>query len=149
MSSSPSSKPVLTKIDVVVLTETKNNRTGSEIMGNYIHLLSGLKKYERAKRGVSILINMKWKGSIKNWESIDEGILKLDMNVWGYKLTIIGIYATSVFITFIYLITSSILFLQPCTFHVPNFKVLFLSLSRLSPSDFRGLVFGFLAFLVF
>ena len=149
MSSSPSSKPVLTKIDVVVLTETKNNRTGSEIMGNYIHLLSGLKKYERAKRGVSILINMKWKGSIKNWESIDEGILKLDMNVWGYKLTIIGIYATSIFITFIYLITSSILFLQPCTFHVPNFKVLFLSLSRLSPSDFRGLVFGFLAFLVF
>ena len=118
-------------------------------MGNYIHLLSGLKKYERAKRGVSILINMKWKGSIKNWESIDEGILKLDMNLWGYRLTIFGIYATSIFITFISLIISSILFLQPCTFHVPNFKVLFLSLSRLSPSDFRGLVFGFLTFLVF
>ena len=30
-----------------------------------------------------------------------------------------------------------------------HFKVLYLSLSRLSPSDFRGLVFGFLAFLVF
>jgi len=45
------------------------------------------------------------------------------------------------------LIISSILFLQPWTFHVPNFKVLFLSLSWLSPSDFRGLVFGFLAFI--
>jgi len=39
------------------------------------------------------LINKKWNGSIKNWESIDESILKLDMNIWGYQLTIIGIYA--------------------------------------------------------
>ena len=54
---------------------------------------SGEKKYERAKRGVSVLINKKWKGSIKNWESIDERILKLDMNIWWYKLTIIGIFA--------------------------------------------------------
>jgi hypothetical protein len=52
-----------------------------------------VKKYERAKRGVSVLINMKWNGSIKNWESIDGRILKLDINIWGYKLTIIGIYA--------------------------------------------------------
>ena len=61
-------------------------------MGNYIHLFSRVKKYERAKRQVSILINKKWKGSIKNWISIDERILKLDMNIWDYKLTIIGIY---------------------------------------------------------
>jgi len=33
--------------------------------------------------------------SIKNWESIDERILKLDTNIWGYKLTFIGIYATN------------------------------------------------------
>ena len=52
-----------------------------------------MKKYERAKRGVSVLINKKWKGSIKNWEAIDERILKLDMNILGYKLTIMGIYA--------------------------------------------------------
>ena len=149
MSSSPSSKPILIKIDVVVLTETQNNGTGSEILGNYIHLLNELKKCERAKTGVSILINMKWQCSIKNWESIDEGILKLDKNIWGYKLTIFGIYSTSIFITFISLIISSILFLHPCIFHVSNFKDLFLSLSHLSPSDFRGSVFGFLAFLVF
>jgi len=51
-----------------------------------------VKKYERARR-VSILINKKWKGSIKNWEPIDERMLRLDMNIWGYKLTIIGTYA--------------------------------------------------------
>ena len=80
-------------MDVVVLTETKKKGTGSETLVNYIHLFSGIKKYERAKRGVSILINKKWKGSIKNWEAIDGRILKLYMNIWGYKLTIIGIYA--------------------------------------------------------
>ena len=81
------------KMDVVVLTETKMKGTGSEILGNYIHLFSGLKKYERAKRGVLVLVNKKLKGSIKIYESFDEWILKLDMNIWGYKLTIIGIYA--------------------------------------------------------
>jgi exonuclease III len=81
------------KKDVVVLTETKKKGAGSKLLGNYIHLFSGVKKYERAKKGVSVLINKKWKCSIKNWESIDERILKLDMNIWGYKLTIIGIHA--------------------------------------------------------
>ena len=81
------------KMDVVDLTETKKKGTGSEALGNYIHLFSGVNKYERAKRGVLISINKKWKSSIKNWEAIDERILKLDMSIWGYKLTIIGIYA--------------------------------------------------------
>jgi hypothetical protein len=81
------------KMDLAVLTETKKKGTGSETLGNYIHHFNGVKKYERAKRGVSVLINKKWKGSIKNWVSIDERILKLDMNIRGYKLTVIGIYA--------------------------------------------------------
>jgi exonuclease III len=60
------------KMDVIVLTETKKKGAKSETLGNYIHLFSGVKKYKRAKRGVSDLINKKWKSSIKNWESIDE-----------------------------------------------------------------------------
>jgi hypothetical protein len=68
------------KMDVVVLTETKKKGAGCETLGNYIHLYSGVKKYERAKREVSVLINKKKKGSIQNWESL---ILKLDMNIWG------------------------------------------------------------------
>jgi len=71
------------KIDVVVLTETKKKGTGCETLENYIHLFSGAKKYERAKRGVSILINKKRKISIKNWESIDERVLRLYMNIWS------------------------------------------------------------------
>jgi hypothetical protein len=47
------------KIDVVVLTETKKKGTGSEILENYIHVFGEVKKCERAKRGLSILINKK------------------------------------------------------------------------------------------
>ena len=68
------------KLDVVVLRETKKNGTGSETLGNYVHLFSGVQIYVRAKRGVSVLINKKRKGCIKNWESIDERMLKLDIN---------------------------------------------------------------------
>jgi len=53
------------KIDVVVLAETKKKGTGSKTLGNYIQLFDGVKKCERAKRGVSVLINKKWKGFTK------------------------------------------------------------------------------------
>jgi len=38
-------------MDVVVLTETKKKGTASEILGNYIyvHIFSGVKKYEKFK----------------------------------------------------------------------------------------------------
>jgi len=36
-------------MDVVVLTETKKKGTGSEILGNYIHHFSGVKKYGKCK----------------------------------------------------------------------------------------------------
>ena len=39
------------------------------------------------------MINKKWRDSIKYWEAIDERILKLDMKIWDYKLTIIGLYS--------------------------------------------------------
>jgi len=52
-------------MDVILLTETKKKGTGNETLGDYIHLFSGVKKYERTKRRVSVLINKKWKGSVK------------------------------------------------------------------------------------
>jgi exonuclease III len=58
------------KMDVVVLTETKKKGTGSETLENYIHLFSGVKKYERVKRGISVFINKKLKSSIKKTGSL-------------------------------------------------------------------------------
>ena len=48
---------------------------------------------EEQKRGVPILIHKKWKNTITNWVAIDERVLKLDMNICGYKLTVFGVYA--------------------------------------------------------
>jgi exonuclease III len=41
------------------------------------------------------LKNKKWEVSIKNWEAVHGRILKLYMNMWCYKLTVIGIYAAN------------------------------------------------------
>jgi len=42
-------------MDVVVLTETKMKGTGSETLGNCMHLFSGVKKYERANLNEEIV----------------------------------------------------------------------------------------------
>jgi len=42
------------KMDVIGPTETKRKGTGSEIVGGYFHLYSGVSKDRRAERGVSI-----------------------------------------------------------------------------------------------
>jgi hypothetical protein len=54
------------KIDVIGLTETKQKGIGMEIVRGYVHLYSGVSKDRRAKRGVSILINKKFKKGITN-----------------------------------------------------------------------------------
>jgi exonuclease III len=59
-------------MDVVVLTEVKNNGTGNETLRNYIQFFNGVKKCEMFKRGVSVFKNKKWKSSIKISETIDE-----------------------------------------------------------------------------
>jgi len=49
------------KMDVIGLTGTKRKGTGSEILGGYVHLYSGVSRDRRAERGVSILIKKKFK----------------------------------------------------------------------------------------
>ena len=49
------------KMDVIGLTETKRKGTGMEIVRGYVHLCSRVPKDRRAERGVSILINKKFK----------------------------------------------------------------------------------------
>jgi len=49
------------KMDVIGLTETKRKGIGTEIVRDYVHLCSGVSKDRRAERGISILINKKFK----------------------------------------------------------------------------------------
>ncbi|GJQ87439.1 hypothetical protein Trydic_g19204 [Trypoxylus dichotomus] len=44
------------EIDVCVLTETKKEGTGNEIVAEYIYFYSGVQKHSRTKTGVSIAV---------------------------------------------------------------------------------------------
>ncbi|XP_045462178.1 uncharacterized protein LOC123672208 [Harmonia axyridis] len=79
------------RINILALTETKRKGYGTEIVGKYVHLYSGIPKECRAKRGVSILEDKK----LKNCEAINENIIKMNMDVHGRRITIVGVYAIS------------------------------------------------------
>ena len=71
------------KMDVIGLTETKRKGTGTEIVKDYVHLYSGVSKDRREERGVSILINKKFKKGITNWEAVNENIITVNINHLG------------------------------------------------------------------
>lgn len=84
-----------TKQDIVILTETKKKGNGVEMLGPFLHFYSGVPKEKRAKRGISILIKKKYKRNITSWEAIDENIIKLNINLFGRNMVILGIYNIS------------------------------------------------------
>jgi hypothetical protein len=83
------------KQDITILTETKKKGNRAETLGPYIHFYSGVSKEKRAKRGVSILVKKRYKRYITTWETINENMIQLHMNLFGKKLCILGIYAIS------------------------------------------------------
>lgn len=67
------------KMDIVTLTETKKKGHGTNAVGKYFHIFSGVPKEQRAKRGVSILVHSKYKKNIRNWEYVNENIITLNL----------------------------------------------------------------------
>jgi len=65
-------------MDVTGLTETKRKGTGSELVGSYVHLYSGVSKGGRGERGVSILIKKLFNKGITNWEVVNENIITIN-----------------------------------------------------------------------
>ena len=82
------------KMDVIGLTETKRNGTGSEIVGGYVQLHSGVSKDRRAERGVSILIKKKFEKGITNLEAVNENVITVNINHLGIKITVLCVYAS-------------------------------------------------------
>lgn len=81
------------QMDVVVLTETKKKGDGNEEIGSYIHFYSGVPKCRRAKAGVSIVLHKKLRKYIRNWEEVDERIMKMELEMRGHNIVIVGVYA--------------------------------------------------------
>mgnify|MGYP000029344414 CR=1 FL=1 len=81
--------------DIVILSETKKKGQGIETQGTYLHLYSGVSKEKRAKRGISIMIKKTYKKYIKQWEAINENMIKLNLNIFGKRIAILGVYGLS------------------------------------------------------
>ncbi|XP_044745075.1 craniofacial development protein 2-like [Coccinella septempunctata] len=80
-------------MDIIVLSETKKKGIGSEGLREYIHFFSGVGKDQRAKAGVSILIQNKYKNKIRSWEPLSERFIKVTIQLRGRSITILGVYA--------------------------------------------------------
>jgi len=83
------------KMDLIVATETKRKGQGSENVGEYDHFFSGVPKEIRAQKGVSILIHRRFRKNITSWEAINERIIKLNIDLFGARTTIIGVYGVN------------------------------------------------------
>lgn len=82
-------------IELAVITETKRKGQGSENLGEYDHFFSGVPKTSRASKGVSIIVHRKWRKYIKTWEAINERMIKINICMFGRKVTILGVYAVN------------------------------------------------------
>ncbi|XP_030762950.1 craniofacial development protein 2-like [Sitophilus oryzae] len=82
-------------MNLIAFTETKKKGQGTENVGEYIHLYTGVTKEKRAARGVSVLIKKSWKNKIRNWEAVNENILTINIILYGYNIIIIAAYAPS------------------------------------------------------
>lgn len=80
-------------IDIAVLSETKKKGNGNEFRDNYIHFYSGVDKDKRARAGISIALNKKFQKDVRNWSAINERLITMDLEVFGHKLILIGVYA--------------------------------------------------------
>ena len=58
-------------------------------------MFSGVEKYKRAQRVISIMTKKKLKKYITNCEGINENIIKVNIDIFGKKVTILGVYGIS------------------------------------------------------
>ena len=77
---------------MTIISETKKKGNGLEEAGDFIHMWSGVKKDQRARVGVGILIRKKYKKNIKSWDPINKIIIKLHLKIYGRNLVILGAY---------------------------------------------------------
>lgn len=77
----------------MVLTETKIKGKGQELLGEYVHMWSGVDRDQRARAGVSFLIKKTHRRRITHYEEISERLMRVDFDFLGRKIVIIGVYA--------------------------------------------------------
>ena len=83
------------KVDIVVMTETKKKGHGSENYGDYDLFYSGVPKDQRARQGVAIMMRKSLRRFVVNWEAVNQRIIKMNLNLYGHKITLFGVYGVN------------------------------------------------------
>jgi len=82
-----------TKIDIFIITETKNKNKGSEDICNYVMIYCGVPANQLASSGVAIAIRKDWKHKIEDYTWIWNRIIETRIKVLNRNFTIVGVYA--------------------------------------------------------
>ena len=80
-------------ISIAVISETKKKLKGSKETQNYLQFYSGVDSKTRAKAGIMIMLQKRFKFAIDNYIYWNERIIQLRLKLQRGYLTIIGIYA--------------------------------------------------------
>ena len=81
------------KIDIAIITETKQKNRGSEDRGNYVMIYCGVPGNQWASSGVAIAIRKHWKHKIQDYTWISDRITETRIKVLNINFTILGVYA--------------------------------------------------------
>jgi len=81
------------KIDIAIITETKNKNKGSQDIGNYVMIYCGVPANQWASSGVAIAIRKDWKHKIQDYTWISDRIIETRIKVLNRNFTIVGVYA--------------------------------------------------------
>lgn len=83
------------RVDILVVSETKKKENGTEKLNGILHYWSEVKKEDRAKAGIAVLLREKCGRLVKNYEPVNKRILKIYKNVFRCEIVIFGIYVPS------------------------------------------------------
>ena len=80
------------KIDTTNITEIKNNKKGSNDIGNYVMFHCGVPAKQRASSGVTIVTRKDWKHKIQDYTWISERIIETRIRELNKHFTIAEVY---------------------------------------------------------
>jgi exonuclease III len=81
------------KIDIAIITETKKKNKGSEDIGKYVMIYSGVPANQWASSGVGIVIRKDWKHRIQDYTWISDRIIETRIKILNSNFTIVGVCA--------------------------------------------------------
>lgn len=80
------------KINITTIIESKKELKGTIHLDKHIKIYCWVPQNERAKAGVAILLNKKWKGKIPSYTWIKRGLATIKCEINRGYLTIIAAY---------------------------------------------------------